>query len=694
MYLEVRSILLDGPVDYLIFSKSKVYLREPKFAVSMVGRIIERDSDHIFVKLDEFSPNDRPLFDMLDTVDVSTGYRSKELHLDTTPVGCSEDGILQLRFPRHGTLRNKRNEFRQQFKANNEFSATLHIATVTSQIQLKTSWLVDFSPKTIALELDRGQGLALPGDKVTQITIQSKGEILFESHGVVQRVDMNSHNYKEHDRYLLIVGLFSVYRNSIVDINNNRRHSDRTALFHENAAFVQFYHPFFSEHLLTYSIVDLSNSGFSFAMGEQEPPMPQGLVVRNASVQLPRKQRLEVSFVVSYVQDLEPSLEQAGFVQRIGVRLIDVTSEVLKEVTNFIQKENSEFLTDANSDDYYRLWEFYFETSFIYGSKRKQIQPFSDKVFDTDKKLMQSNTPLVKKVLYKQDGEIKGHLATIKIFDDTLIIQHLNASKTAGASAGQSVIRAMTTYFLDHYANQQAANRYVCAYYRPENLYPDLVFGKTAVLVNDPHICWTRNYRFCLPSPQPVSVKQNIICTDATDIDLRDLEVLLIERDEILLMRVEGLYRESMQALKVSKEFEKIGLYRYRKVFVARDSVSQSVAYAICNYTSPGVNFSELTNSVKFFYKSATAAIAQELADGLGQIVLKSYRDTDMPNCVLLLTEDQPIPAGFMHTKSYIWWVLDLKFVNKFREATEHIFLNMKEYLRSRRKIENDINAG
>ena len=66
-------------------------------------------------------------------------------------------------------------------------------------------------------------------------------------------------------------------------------------------------------------------------------------------------------------------------------------------------------------------------------------------------------------------------------------------------------------------------------------------------------------------------------------------------------MRVESLTRESFLTMKVSPEYQKIGLYRYRKVFVAHDSNISARGYVICIYTSPGINFSELTNFVKFF---------------------------------------------------------------------------------------------
>jgi len=679
---QLNTINLEGPLDFLIFSCSNVYIRlSEKDPVSVMGQIIDRDNGRILVKISS------DLKQLPERVYVSSPYKSRQLYFSAEVIGFDQqNSVYTLQHPSVGSIQNKRQDLRKPFTDELVFHAEINIDSPTHRIRFTTSRLVDFSPTTISLLLDRSQGLALPGDIVTKVAIFSSEQRIFESEGSVNRIEMKYHLCKHDDEYLIVIKLGN---KTVVDFSNNRRRSDRTILVNEKSAFVQFYHPFLDQTLLTCPIADLSNSGLSIVLANDIQPMPKGLVVDEGSVQLPLKQRLTISFEVTSVQDITVEEEYGdGYIQRIGLQLLNVNSAVLKELTNFVQQVNSEYLIDANDEDYYRLWELYFETCFIYGNKRRQIQNFANKAFKTDRILLKSNTPLLKKILYKQDGEIKGHVTAIKIFDHTLIIQHLNARKANGGSAAQSVIRGMTTYFLDYSANQRISNRYVCAYYRPNNLYPSLVFGETADIINDTSMCWTRTYDFCLPSNKAAKKTGEVICQEASQADLKNLETLLIDNNEHALMRVEGLYRESLVEMNISKEFEKIGLYRYRKVFVARDNASGSSGYAVCTFTSPGVNFSELTNSVKFYYSDViNVRASQSLADALGEVILDAYSRTDMPNCVLLLDRGQPVPVQFAIEKSYTWWVLDLKYVSKFRDATEHIFGNLKQYIRTRKSV-------
>ena len=698
MCSETNSILLEGPIDYLVFSSSKITLqRVGSEIVSFAGEIIDHHEGQAKIRILSSSPGGKVnLFCVGETLLLSAPYKSMQLCFEAEIIDFNDNlKVLTANIANQGILNEKRTATRKRIGENSTLEADFKIDSLTHNITGRSTHLVDFTSSTVSLLVDRAQGLALPEDVVTSLCIQSNGQPVLNSDGVIERIDMNNHDYKQSDEYLMVINLGENITKTVVDFNTNNRRSDRTILINEKSAFIQFNHPLLDHALLTFRIADLSNSGLSIVMDEIMQPLPKGLLVNNASIQLPFKPRLLVSFTVVSVQDIETEDDFGQqYIQRVGLQLSDLTPDALKEITNFVQKDKSEYLIDACDDDYDKLWEFYFETGFIYGSKRKQLQNHAKEVMRTYRILLTSNTSLLKKVLYKQDGEIKGHVNAVKIFDHTLIMQHLNALKASGASAAQAVIRGMTSFLLDYQANKKVSYRYVCSYYRPNNLYPALVFGETANLIKDEKICWTRVYDFCLPSEQPLEISQDVKCTEASPEDLKNLEMLLIQQNEQALMRVESLTRESFLTMKVSPEYQKIGLYRYRKVFVAHDPNTSARGYAICTYTSPGINFSELTNSVKFFYSCENSKENTKLADALGQAILKSYQDTTMPNCVLLLSDDQPLPAGYSREKSYVMWVLDINYTSKFREATENIFSNLKHYIRTYKNIEKRANAG
>jgi hypothetical protein len=679
-------ILLEGPIDFLIFSSRVVYLQDNHNGEQLTGSIVDRADGCITIQLSEPCSS---LSTKINDYQVGASYKSQQLTFDVVVQQRDHNNqLIVAKHPTHGTLATKRYAFRRPFSDKANLQAELTIQSTLHELAFTTTALVDFTLSSLSLAVDRAQGLALPGDRVESIRIYLDGQCVFNGNGTVTRIDTD-YDKDNADCYLVVIEVIHVKNNTVVEFNKNKRRSDRTILIDTQSAFLQFSHPFLHNSTITCPIADLSNSGMSIIL-EDSPPIPKGLLVHSASLQLPYKSRLEVSFKTTSIQRIVNDEKE---VDRVGLQLIDIKPATLKEITNFVQKENSDYLVDANAEDYDRLWEFHFESGFIYGSKRRQIQNYARETFHTYRQLLQSDTSLIKKILYKVDGAIKGDITAIKIFDNTFIIQHLNALKASGASAAQQVIRGMTTFFLDSFANKNADNRYVCAYFRPQNLYPSLVFGETANLIKNSKNCWTKTYDFCLPDGSDLA-SSSLPWREANEDDLKQLENLLIARQQHQMMRVEGLTREGFLTLQVSEEYEKIGLYRKRRIFVAWNPDNGAVGYAICNYASPGINFSELTNSVKFIYnKDDNINDNQLLADVLGKCVLESYQQTLMPKCVLLL-HSQPIPKGFVHEKSYVEWVLDLDHVADFRAATEEIFGNLRHFIRMKKATLNNVSTG
>jgi hypothetical protein len=96
------------------------------------------------------------------------------------------------------------------------------------------------------------------------------------------------------------------------------------------------------------------------------------------------------------------------------------------------------------------------------------------------------DNPIVKKIILKEDQEIKGHVSAIRFFDHCWIIQHLNALKVSGGSAAQSMISGIVDFFYDARANANSETFYVMSFYRPDNIYPAIVFGESCRRINDP----------------------------------------------------------------------------------------------------------------------------------------------------------------------------------------------------------------
>lgn len=674
-----RTILLQDPLEYLIFNGENITLIVES-THHIPALIIDSSENLLFVQVTEQDAGLCLDYVVGNNVRIICDYRSQRLEFDVNVKRYdAKTNIIETAIPHQGQLSNYRHWERTNFELgqNPSLCAEIEIDTILGHRIIKSNQFFEFSYKAISVFVDRSQGLIVPNDIVEKITIKSKKKTIFYATGVVSRISKSD----EHDdKLFVVIQLNDPNVKPVLDISPNKRQSDRYIFEKTTDAFIEFTHPFSLSKKVT-KILDISNSGISIAMQGSKYAMPPGLLIDNVSMQLPLSARLDIMLrVKGFAQ--EQGAEEG---LKVCMEFVNATPELVKEVTNFVQHKLSCNLQDATSDDIEELWYFYFETRFFYKSKRQQLQNNAVTIKDTFKKLLETNTPLIKKILYKEDGVIKGNVTAIKVFDHSLMVQHLNALKTNSGSAAKEVVRGITSYFMDGKANNASGNRYICFYFRPNNLYPALVFGEAAKLIDNPDICWTYTYQFSLPADSYDYIQdKDIDVYEASVQDLADLETTLIRNDEFNIIRLEGLARETLTNMTITETYKDIGLYRHRRVFVAKDGDTGKRVYAVCCYASAGLNFSELTNSIKLYETQESSRSTQKLINAVCDYALRSYEETAVQNPCLLLKPEQPVPNSFVLHKNYTLFALDIRHTKQFKIATEHVFANFKQFVREK----------
>ena len=669
------SVELDKSVDFLIFSNVAINVEWEETNSVSKGMLIDRHNNTVLVKSDCHAARKKG-----DKATLICPYRGKRLVFDVFVQSTEEEGLYICEKPKYGYLINERTDIRSKFdKINSDLSATLDAETIIGDATFHTQQLVDFSAQTLSLILDRADGILLPNDYIKQLIIHSDNGVVIEASGVVLRTE-------HHDNQILVVvELLDLNERPALDIHKNERRSERVEMYHRNDAFIEFDHPFVKTKVSAY-VSDLSNSGLSIMLEPGNHVLVQGLVINKATLQLPLRPRVSVSLKIKRITQ---TVKDQKLKTRVSIEFLDITPALDKELTACVQHSVSDNLSYARGEDYNDIWEFYFDTGFIYENKRRQIQGYSEKIRETNKKLIFSETPLLKKVVYRTDGKIIANGTAIKAFDNTLLLQHLQSLKSHSGEAAKNIIRGMTTFFLDLQANRQVGNHFVCTYYRPNNMFPSLVFGDTADLIGDEEKCWKEEYLFCLQTHPNLEFNEipGITCREANATDKARFEELIIRSGDIRLLRLESLTREKITNLDITKQYNELGLYRYRKLFVAENLQDGSLCYAICSYASPGMNLSELTNSVKFIFNTENHNKQKLLINQITKLISESYEKTEMSDPVFLVKPNQAIPEGFKNEKSYILWALDLSYIKLFKDNSESIFQNLREHIKKKRAV-------
>ncbi len=678
-----EKVKMSSALEYAAFTRTPVLIQSEKPGTFTLRAFVHSVAEDHFV----VAPHEATVVGTLEQksapLTASLVYRARKLAFQTTLITTSEHNggtLFTLELPKHGTLSTARNSVRATLLPG--VKTTLTVETLNGTRLINVARAEDLSTTSVRLLIPRAEALVLLGDTVTQIEMRMEDVLALSASGIVARIKPieGDSGVNAYDVVVAITGASEARMSPTVPTKEERKAS-RLFLDPQAASFVRFNHPLFPEKVINANLLDISTSGFSFSVDTNDIPILPGLTVGKAELYLPKTAMTPIQFKVVQTHTARSGDSR---VVRVGARFTRSDLMLLKRVNALVQKQLFPNLADAVSADQNELWSLFFESGFIYSEKREQIQDKAHHILDTMNKLLSSETPLLKKILYKEESKLVGHVSAIKFFDKTWIVQHLNAIKTdASPNAAKTVLRAITQFFLEPEGNHLASNQYAIFYYRPNNLYPALVFGEARNFINRPDICDVCDLEYCLAEPNQIHLNPSkdagFETREATAQDLSLLEATLVRTKKEHLLRIEGLNRENILQMEISKSYEKIGLYRKRRVFVAQDKKSGLSAFAVCNYASPGINFSELTNTFRIFYSAIDLELKNKLAAHLMNHVLESYRSTQLDRPILLAETGDPVPAPFKFAKTYRYWYLNTRYTNLFKDSTDYVFENFRQ---------------
>jgi hypothetical protein len=560
--------------------------------------------------------------------------------------------------------------------------AEIKVSSKLGDFTFETRHLVDLSQTSLTLFLDRTQGLALPGDAVKSLTLYRQNEIVLETEGSVIRTDMKRVSEQIGNSYFAVI---QMKREPVpAQWPLSEQNGAWGIRLDRSKAFVEAEHSILRGYGFFGEVRYLSTSNISFSVEKPEIPFVPGMVFNDIYINIPPNDlKLKACLLITHCNQEK---DQEGKWSMVYGKFLGMSIDLIKAVNRLKDGLIDLRLVEAKRADFEQLMEFFFETGFIYSAKRKQLQKYAAGVKRTNLKLLQSDGSILKKVIFKEHHEIKGHVSSLKFFDRAWLVQHMATHNTPGTAIARAILNSVTNFFQDPAANQKVGTNFVTCYYQPGNLYPEMVFGETQRMIANPNICGVTDWEFCVSAEEnglkAGREKSRIKCYEAQAEDLARLECLLVTQGHLFPIRIEGLTAEGMTTLEVSAEYEKIGLYRRRRVFVAGEPGEGAAVYAVCNYSSPGCNLSELTNSFRFYYSGAGSKPAAGAANALIRHVLSTYRETEMTTPALLLGAGQPLPDQFKKIRRYRYWFMDAAYYDLFKRVSEFNLSNAKEILR------------
>jgi hypothetical protein len=425
---------------------------------------------------------------------------------------------------------------------------------------------------------------------------------------------------------------------------------------------VLFRHPF-TNKMFDLKVVDLSGSGFAVEENQNNSVLLPGMILPALELSFANSFKIKCRAQVVYRKNIEA--EKAGNWVKCGVALLDINIKDHVKLISILQQtqnDKSYFCNRVNLDE---LWNFFFETGFIYPDKYKHIQKNKEQIKATYKKLYNNESNIARHFIYQDNGRIMGHMAMLRYYKKTWLIHHHAARKSALNKAGLIVLDQIGRMGNNSHQLDSLHMDYLICYYRPENRFPSRVFGGAANSIHDPKGCSIdafAYYRHQRNSDPVQHLPESWQIRPVSRVDLLELEGFYQHVCGGLMLDAADLRPNHHSIDELSEEYKRLDLQRERRLFALRQE-GQLKAIFMVNLTDLGLNLSDLTNCIKVFVIDQKALSANILRATLDLLATK-YQKANLP--ALLYPVAFADEQGIAYEKCYNFWALSLQFTDQY----------------------------
>ena len=425
-----------------------------------------------------------------------------------------------------------------------------------------------------------------------------------------------------------------------------------------------FNHPFFKKRIQR-DIFDISTTGFSIRDIPDEEVFVSGMLIPELSILL-----AGIPIAKSTAQIIYRRMDEKNI--RYGVAILNMDIHSYCRINNVLGINTDSKISVSTEVDMDTLWEFFFQSGFIYPDKYGFCQAYRKEFKETYRKLYQEHPEIAGHITYEKNGQVYGHISMIRAYERTWLIHHHASMTIQNKLAGFVVLRQMMLFLHGMYQFTSATMDYVISYFRPENKFPDHVFGGFARDINDPQACSLDLFTYLtVPvSPPGEDLPLEWMLRDSTPLDFWELEQFYKHHSGGLLLNILHSGQSDPGEESLDKVFERNGFFRKCRIF-SLIFQGRLKAVFIVDQSDFLINMSNLQNCIKVLITNPEGLSSELLS--LAVTKLGSVYNLDKVT-LLIYPASQIDSACISYKKQYQLWILNMRFSNQFMDYVQKNF--------------------
>jgi hypothetical protein len=424
---------------------------------------------------------------------------------------------------------------------------------------------------------------------------------------------------------------------------------------------IVFQHPFTGKRV-DLKVVDLSGSGFSVEEDVNDTALLPGLIIPELELNFAGSFRIKCSVQVVFRKSMVTGGGKKW--NKCGLALLDMDIQDHLRLIALLHQTKNKNSYICNNIDLDALWDFFFETGFIYPDKYAAIQKNKKQIKETYAKLYTRTPQIARHFIYQDKGVIHGHMAMLRFYNRAWMIHHHAARKSSLNKAGLIVLDQIGRMGNDSHRLRSLHMDYMICYYRPDNKFPSRVFGGAAKAIKDPKGCSVDGFAYFhvnRPASSPELPEGWKISETGVE-DLRQLSDLYEYTSGGLMLDAIDLTPDKINCDSLSQDYQDAGLTRRRELFSLNKNGRLKAIFMV-NHSDVGLNLSDITSCVKVFVIDSDDLDADLLNNAITRVAEITDK-TDFPT--LLYPAAYADEQEIEYEKIYNLWVVSLQRTDEY----------------------------
>jgi hypothetical protein len=438
-----------------------------------------------------------------------------------------------------------------------------------------------------------------------------------------------------------------------------------------------FRHPL-SGKTIDLKVIDISGSGFSVHEELELSVLLPGMIIPELELKIANGFTTKCIAQVIYRQVNHH--DDGSCAVKCGISFLDMD---IKEHVNllsllYLAKDKNSYISNVVNTE--ELWQFFFETGFIYPEKYAFVQANKAKLKQMYDRLYTQNPSIARHFIYHEKGAILGHMAMLRYYQNSWLVHHHAANKSESKNAGLLVLNQLAHSINVCHNLQSAHMNYVLCYYRPDNKFPNRIFGTAARIINDKKGCSIDTFAY-LHYQRSFSDDWNFSgpweLGRSTPEDLLELESFYEQESGGLMLHALSLEPGLIDSEELSREYERLGFAMKRHCYTLKKHGNIKL-FVTVSLSDVGLNLSDLTNCIQVMVIDPEN-FPKDIVFLMLSILTHKYDQNDIP--VLLYPVSYADAANIPYEKKYSLWSLNVQ------ESGAHFLKYLVELLSRSRSI-------